>query len=74
MPEITIQIGGRNFEVACQDGEEHFLQAAAAIANLILPAELSPTNIVPSVFDPRVATTVAAAVQQAARDAGIARV
>lgn len=29
MPEVTITIGGRNFEVACQEGEEHFLQAAA---------------------------------------------
>lgn len=29
MPEVTISIGGRNFEVACQAGEEHFLQAAA---------------------------------------------
>ncbi|MEO0540249.1 MAG: NAD-dependent malic enzyme [Cyanobacteria bacterium P01_A01_bin.105] len=51
-----------------------FLQAAAAIANLVPPDELSPTRIVPSVFDSRVAPTVAAAVQQAARDAGIARV
>ncbi len=29
MPEVTIAIGGREFEVACQEGEEHFLQAAA---------------------------------------------
>ena len=29
MPEITIFIGGRNFEVACQAGEEQYLQAAA---------------------------------------------
>lgn len=29
MAEVTIAIGGRNFEVACQDGEEHYLQAAA---------------------------------------------
>jgi cell division protein ZapA len=29
MPEETIVIGGKNFEVACQPGEEHFLQAAA---------------------------------------------
>ncbi|MEM1235410.1 MAG: cell division protein ZapA [Pseudomonadota bacterium] len=33
MPEITIKIGGRDFEVACQEGEEHFLQAAAALLN-----------------------------------------
>jgi cell division protein ZapA len=30
MPEIDITIGGRGFRVACQPGEERFLQAAAA--------------------------------------------
>ena len=29
MPEVEIQIGGRSFEVACQEGEEHYLQSAA---------------------------------------------
>lgn len=29
MPQVEISIGGRSFEVACQDGEEHFLHAAA---------------------------------------------
>ncbi|MEO9575951.1 MAG: cell division protein ZapA [Tateyamaria sp.] len=29
MPEVTISIGGRNFAVACQDGEESYLHAAA---------------------------------------------
>lgn len=29
MPEVTISIGGRNFEVACQEGEEHYLRTAA---------------------------------------------
>lgn len=29
MPEVTITIGGRNFDVACQEGEEHYLHAAA---------------------------------------------
>lgn len=29
MPEETITIGGKQFEVACQEGEEHFLHAAA---------------------------------------------
>lgn len=29
MPEVPIQIGGRTFNVACQEGEEHFLHAAA---------------------------------------------
>lgn len=29
MPEVEINIGGRNFEVACQEGEEQYLHAAA---------------------------------------------
>lgn len=29
MPEVDITIGGRTFEVACQEGEQHFLQSAA---------------------------------------------
>jgi len=31
MPELEVQIGGRAFHVACQPGEEHFLQAAAQL-------------------------------------------
>ena len=31
MPEVQISIGGRPFTVACQEGEEHFLQAAAQL-------------------------------------------
>lgn len=31
MPEVRISIGGRSFDVACQDGEEHYLQSAAAL-------------------------------------------
>lgn len=31
MPDVSIQIGGRSFEVACQDGEEHYLRTAAAL-------------------------------------------
>ncbi|MGS4946615.1 cell division protein ZapA [Meridianimarinicoccus sp. RP-17] len=34
MPEVTITIGGRNFEVACQDGEQPFLEAAAAMLDI----------------------------------------
>ena len=34
MPEIEINIGGRTFEVACQEGEEHYLQSAAAMLNI----------------------------------------
>lgn len=33
MPQVEITIGGRNFEVACQEGEEHFLQSAAGMLN-----------------------------------------
>ena len=29
MPEISIEIGGRSFEVSCQEGEEHYLKFAA---------------------------------------------
>ncbi|UWQ16964.1 cell division protein ZapA [Jannaschia sp. M317] len=29
MPDVTIEIGGRAFTVACQDGEEGYLNAAA---------------------------------------------
>ncbi len=31
MPDIKITIGGRDFDVACQEGEEHFLNSAAAM-------------------------------------------
>jgi cell division protein ZapA len=31
MPEVRVMIGGREFEVACQDGEEHFLRSAAKL-------------------------------------------
>ena len=50
-----------------------FLAAGEAIASLIPDAELSPNNIMPSVFDKRVAPAVSAAVQNVARSAGIAK-
>jgi cell division protein ZapA len=31
MPDVTITVGGRNFEVACQPGEEHYLRSAAEL-------------------------------------------
>ncbi len=31
MPEVTIHIGGRGFEVSCQEGEETYLRAAAKL-------------------------------------------
>ena len=33
MPDLTITIGGRDFQVACQPGEEHFLRAASTLLN-----------------------------------------
>jgi malate dehydrogenase (oxaloacetate-decarboxylating) len=49
-----------------------YLEAAKAIASLVSPSALDREHIVPSVFDPRVASTVANAVQLAARTEGIA--
>lgn len=40
MPEVNILIGGREFEVACQAGEEHYLKSAASY----LDAEASILN------------------------------
>ena len=34
MPQIEIAIAGRTFEVACQEGEEHFLHSAAAMLDI----------------------------------------
>lgn len=31
MPEVTISIGGREYAVSCQEGEEHYLMSAAAL-------------------------------------------
>ncbi|MBD1843368.1 ACT domain-containing protein [Cyanobacteria bacterium FACHB-63] len=50
-----------------------YLQAALAIASLIKTEDLDREHIVPSVFDQRVATVVAAAVQRAAREDGVAQ-
>ncbi|HEY9779245.1 MAG TPA: malic enzyme-like NAD(P)-binding protein [Leptolyngbyaceae cyanobacterium] len=49
-----------------------YLEAAQAIASLVKPSDLNREHIIPSVFDERVVTAVAAAVQQAARSEGIA--
>ena len=49
-----------------------YLEAAMAIASLVKPSDLDPEHIVPSVFDDRVAAAVAAAVQHAARQDGVA--
>lgn len=49
-----------------------YLEAAAAIASLVKPSDLDKEHIVPSVFDERIAPTVASAVQRAARAEGVA--
>ena len=50
-----------------------YLEAAYAIASLVNPDELNRDNIIPSVFDERVATAVADAVKNAAQQDGVAR-
>ncbi|MEM8591594.1 MAG: cell division protein ZapA [Pseudomonadota bacterium] len=47
MPEITINIGGKSFEVACQPGEEHFLQAAAAMLDKEAATLVQSTGRIP---------------------------
>jgi malate dehydrogenase (oxaloacetate-decarboxylating) len=49
------------------------IAAAEAIAGVISESELLPDYIVPSVFDRRVATSVAEAVSRAAAESGVAR-
>ncbi len=58
---------------ACAITTRMYLQAAYAIATLVSPQDLDPEHIIPSVFDERVAPAVAAAVEQAAREEGIAQ-
>ncbi len=50
------------------------IAAAEAIASLVSDDELRAEYILPDAFDPRVGKTVAAAVAQAARDTGVARI
>ena len=50
-----------------------YLEAADAIASLIHASDLDREHIIPSVFDERVVTAVAGAVQRAARQDGVAR-
>ncbi|MDO4616298.1 MAG: NAD-dependent malic enzyme, partial [Lachnospiraceae bacterium] len=48
--------------------------AAEAIAGLISDEELKDDYILPKAFDPRVGKAVAAAVAEAARKSGVARI
>lgn len=51
-----------------------YLEAARAIAALVEPQDLDREHIIPSVFDARVASAVAAAVSLAAENDGVARI
>lgn len=53
--------------------DEMKIAAAYAIANSVKPEELSPEFIIPSPFNKEVAPAVAAAVREAARKSGVAR-
>ena len=63
------------FDVRASDiNEEMKMAAAQALASLVSDEELSADYIIPKAFDPRVGKAVAAAVAQAARDSGVARI
>ena len=63
------------FDVRARDINDAMKIAAAyALAGLIGPDELSADYIIPKAFDPRVGKAVAAAVAQAARESGVARI
>ncbi len=63
------------FDVRASDINEAMKMAAArALAGLIPDDELGPDYIIPKAFDPRVGPAVAAAVAQAARESGVARI
>ena len=63
------------FDVRAKDiNDEMKLAAADALAGLISDEELNEEYIIPKAFDPRVGKTVAAAVAEAARRTGVARI
>ena len=63
------------FDVRASDiNDEMKVAASEAIAGLITDEELSPDYIIPAAFDPRVGKAVAAAVAEAARKTGVARI
>ena len=59
---------------ASEINEEMKMAAAMAIANLIADEELNADYIIPAAFDKRVGPAVAAAVAEAARQTGVARI
>lgn len=48
MPEEKITIGGKEFEVACQPGEEHYLQAAARMLDTEARTLISQIGRIPA--------------------------
>ena len=63
------------FDVRASDiNEEMKIAASRALAGLISDKELREDYIIPKAFDPRVAGAVAAAVAEAARKSGVARI
>ena len=63
------------FDVRARDiNEEMKMAAAKALSELISEDELDPDHIIPYAFDPRVGPKVAAAVAEAARNSGVARI
>lgn len=63
------------FDVRAREiNEEMKMAAAKALASLISDDELSEDYIIPKAFDLRVGASVAAAVAQAARNTGVARI
>jgi cell division protein ZapA len=47
MPEVRITIGGREFDVACQAGEEHFLRSAAQMLDAEATALMGQIGRIP---------------------------
>ena len=54
--------------------DEMKIAAAIALASLVSDEELNEDYVIPLAFDPRVGTTVAEAVKEAARKSGVARI
>ncbi|WP_010243801.1 NAD(P)-dependent malic enzyme [Acetivibrio cellulolyticus] len=54
--------------------DEMKIAAAKAIASLVSDEELNPEFVIPATVDPRVGSTVAEAVKEAARKTGVARI
>lgn len=59
---------------ACDINDEMKIAAARALADLVGDNELNAEYILPAAFDPRVKDAVAAAVAEAARRSGVARI